>query len=679
MLEAGILARSVKSVSLASSLDWQVLRCWLAFNVCDRSLFLTSLHHLRLKDPSRLETRILSIVGWLWFDDFQAINTCPSAMWRSEDDSLLLQLCKIAFLIKKKNWEEVDAYFSRLKQPDSLEALMLRAQYLSAQGKHQEAVDRLLPALERAPMNIRLYRQILDHLMDARNGQYILEIAKTALSRFGEHPELLYHMTCLNLLQRHPGLSRRSAMLQQVWSSSRSTRINIGNQVTTYEMNGGADWLEFLLSSVCDRSVQEEALFNSNLCLQLASIQSSHYQDHLKGLVGKLMSTSGYTQFAQAGSGVPKVFPTHGRKLRVGWMTGDLAYHPVSRFLYGNFFNSTEFMHEHILLNLVDHGVESIKSAFNQLRKIDILDVSCFSDQNRVSEIRNNQFDVLIDLSGWTGGNFMSGLLAKLAPIQVNYLGYFASSGLPTMDYWLGDNHLFPAGHCEWATESLWRLSRPFLAWQPAAPLPEASIDIPDPVTGPVRFGSFNHNRKLSDSTLRLWGQLLEDVPDSRLVLKASAQNDSDTQRLLRRRMLRQGLDPERVEWLALTSGPVEHMQQYAQIDIALDPIPNGGCTTTCEALWMGVPTITLEGSHYVSRMSTAVLAGADMPEWIAKDRAGYIALARSNASRVAELRTNRDHWRLQLQNSPLGDAADLMRHLEDAFSHMYAEALSKT
>ena len=192
-----------------------------------------------------------------------------------------------------------------------------------------------------------------------------------------------------------------------------------------------------------------------------------------------------------------------------------------------------------------------------------------------------------------------------------------------------------------------------------------------------MRFGSFYHNRKLTDSTLRLWAELLSAVPHSLLVLKASAQSDSDTQRLLRRRMLRQGLDPERVEWLALTKGPVEHMQQYAQIDIALDPIPNGGCTTTCEALWMGVPTITLAGSHYVSRMSTAVLAGANMPEWIAVDRAEYINLAREKAARVFELRANRGHWRRQLQASPLGDASDLIHHLEAAFSKMHSELLS--
>ena len=143
--------------------------------------------------------------------------------------------------------------------------------------------------------------------------------------------------------------------------------------------------------------------------------------------------------------------------------------------------------------------------------------------------------------------------------------------------------------------------------------------------------------------------------------------------------MLRQGLDPERVDWLALTKGPVEHMQQYAHVDIALDPIPNGGCTTTCEALWMGVPTITLAGSHYVSRMSTAVLDGANMPDWISHNRSGPIDLASGQAERISELRASRHSWRRQLQASPLGNAADLMRHLESAFSKMHAEVLSRT
>ena len=160
-------------------------------------------------------------------------------------------------------------------------------------------------------------------------------------------------------------------------------------------------------------------------------------------------------------------------------------------------------------------------------------------------------------------------------------------------------------------------LNRPFLAWKPASPLPEAEASISEAPQGPIRFGTFNHNRKISDQTLSLWGRILRVIPNSILVLKANAPEDIHTQKILRKRMISHGLDPERVEWLPLAQGPAEHLQQYAKLDVTLDPFPNGGCTTTCESLWMGVPVITLKGSHYVSRMSTAVLAGAHLDEWM--------------------------------------------------------------
>ena len=219
------------------------------------------------------------------------------------------------------------------------------------------------------------------------------------------------------------------------------------------------------------------------------------------------------------------------------------------------------------------------------------------------------------------------------------YLGFFASTGIHEIDYWLGDWSLFPADYAGWHTETLWRLDRPFLAWQPVDPLPEASVDVTPAPKGPIRFGSFNHNRKLSDKTLQLWGQILESVPDSTLILKANTSSDLATQQLLRRRMLRVGLNPERITWIPLTAGHTEHLEQYQHVDIALDPLPNGGCTTTCEALWMGAPVITKAGSSYVSRMSTAVLEGCGLQDWVADDELSYVQLATEHAANLHELR----------------------------------------
>ena len=125
---------------------------------------------------------------------------------------------------------------------------------------------------------------------------------------------------------------------------------------------------------------------------------------------------------------------------------------------------------------------------------------------------------------------------------------------------------------------------------KPVDPLPEAEAGVSIAPSGPIRFGSFNHNRKMSDQTIALWGRIRHSVPDAILVLKANASEDLHTQTILRNRMCAHGLDPDRVEWLPLTRGPLEHLQQYSKLDVALDPFPNGGCTTTCESLWMGVP-----------------------------------------------------------------------------------------
>ena len=680
-VEAALLTRV--NIKENNSHHCQQLLCWLYFNQFERNRFVEVLNTLRQQDVNSLETRILTLVGWLWANDLRAVSSAPANIWRGEGESELLKLCRASFYIKTGDLKSAQSCLNSLSAIGiaSLEANLLQAQIYHKQANYHDAITFLLPLHRRAPKCLRLYRQLLSHMIDGKDATNILKCAKSVLFEFGEHHEILYHITTINLYQRHPGLARRSALLQQASASIRPTLINLGNQIATYEMNGQACWAEHLLAFVQNNALVGEDESQANLIMQFASIQSTNYQPVLENLVGSLEALPSYASLYKNDYSLLSKHRSHENKnqsLRIAWVTGDCAYHPVSRFLYSFFCASSQKnLHSHTLISLRDNGTDSMASEFLNNANIDLVDISAFGVSERIQSIRDNNYDIAIDLSGWTGGNFVAGFHSRLAPVQVNYLGYFASMGLPTMDYWLGDNAIFPQCHSEWATETLWRLPRPFLAWQPFEPLPEASIDVGDPPSGPLRFGSFNHNRKLSDATLRLWAGVLNAVPGSRLTLKAAADADADTQRLLRRRMIRNGIDPERIDWLALTKGPREHMQQYARIDIALDPIPNGGCTTTCEALWLGVPTITMAGSHYVSRMSTAVLSGAGMDEWIAADAAAYIALAQLHAETFKELRANRQQWRKRLQASPLGDAADLMFHLEQAFSAMHTEKLS--
>jgi protein O-GlcNAc transferase len=679
-IEVALLAR--KRLHPAESLAYLQLLCWLRFSQCERRAFAAALQTLRHKAPDHLQTRIFTLAAWLWSDNLTAIASAPSQIWRGEEQSVLLQLCRAAYLLKLNDLPTAQQVLQGMPKPLSLEGELLQARLLAKQGNELEALALLRPLVVRAPLHLRLVRQLLNHMIDGKDSVHVIPCARGALARFGEHPELLYHITTLNLYSRQPGLARRSALLQQLSASIRPTPINIGNQLATYEMNGLTNWLDHVLPIVFDGAKVNEPQLHGNLAMQYASIQSSKYRPHLQLLVQTLEAQPGYPRFYRSSRDLIDPGDCVGvspRALRVAWVTGDCAYHPVARFLLSFLAASQRnTLHQHVVVNLIDHGQESLAPSFAALAGVNVQEVGALSFSQRLHAIRDNRYDVAIDLSGWTGGNFLAGFHARLAPVQINYLGYFASVGIPTMDFWLGDQALFPEGHAEWATEQLWRLPRPFLAWQPVDPLPEATMPVLDHPSGPLRFGSFNHNRKLSDVTLLLWARVLAAVPGSRLTLKASAEGDADTQRLLRRRILRHGIDPDRVDWLSLAKGPVEHLRQYAQIDIALDPIPNGGCTTTCEALWMGVPTITMAGSHYVSRMSTAVLTGAGLTDWIAADSNGYVALAQQYSADLNTLRANRAQWRQQLLASPLGDAADLMKHLEEAFSAMHAQVLRR-
>ena len=332
------------------------------------------------------------------------------------------------------------------------------------------------------------------------------------------------------------------------------------------------------------------------------------------------------------------------------------------------FYATVPKYHAHTVLDVFPHGAESKNDWFKNLEHTSFLDLGSTSLTEKISKVRDHQFDVVIDLSGWTSNHFLRGFMERLAPVQVSYLGYFASTGLNTMDYWLGDHSLFPQPITEWHTETIYRLNRCFISWSPPPYLPEASAEVVDtPASGGIRFGCFNHHRKFSDETLNVWGQILSSIPDSRLVLKGGQSDDSATSTLLSRRMRRAGLDPEKIIWIERTRGTSEHLKQYELIDITLDSFPNGGCTTSCESLWMGVPVITHSGTSYVNRMSTAVLQGAGLSDWCCSSLAEYVSLAREHASNLSSLRQNRVHWRELFKSTDLGNPQSL-DSIEESF-----------
>jgi len=612
---------------------------------------------------------------WLQTGELGQLIAQTQTFWDQASGFWPLLLAKTAFLIHLNKLPQALSTLQEIPWPwcDCLESLRLHCRILERQQNYQQALELLLPAVSRFPQHWPAQVHLVDLTIQARSQRHALPCLRHALAINGPGSELLPSLVQTQLLRNRIADARRTALQDRVWSSVRPVSSVVStNLINCYDRLGYPEWLAYIPpSGACDFTLSLE--MSENLCMQMSS-QELPVAQKISEVCAAYSTHPSFNSFKAV---APFKSPNNEvggstQTLTVAWLTADLAYHPVSRFLLGLFASGAKFQHRHVLVDTFDHLSESNRFHFESITGLEVLNLSPGDWPAKVTEVRSIAPDLAIDLSGWTGGHFMRGFLARLAPLQLSYLGYFASTGLPTMDYWLGDHQLFPTPMSEWHTETTHRLNRCFVAWEPPSVLPEAEVEVVDACRhGGIRFGSFNHNRKLSDATLRLWGELISSLPGSSLVLKASHHDDQSTQQLLRRRMKRQGLDPERVLWLPRAHGPLDHLRQYSMVDVALDCFPNGGCTTTCEALWMGTPVITLIGSNYVSRMSTSVLHGAGLPDWCACTAQQYLDLARSQADSLSWLRQNRSHWRDQLQANPLGDAADLMSQLEDSFSFL--------
>jgi len=614
--------------------------------------------------------RYLRVQAWLMLGCLEQLGTICSGYWEGIDAEPLLALAYGCWLLGSGDINAAQALIESNLIPDSPERALLQGRILKRQGKWEAGIHVLEKAVERDPQRLFLHQQLLFDLLDAHQLASSIPRLRKALEQHGEVEQLLSQVVTVKLLQRQPGRARRAALMYRLLSACGGDNASQSNQLITYEQTGHPNWLEYLWEPL---QTSDDPNLIANMVMQLASVESPIAQDYAIRFVELMQQRNE----AMGLYGAPFRFrtPSASTRLRVVWMTADICDHPVGRFLYGYFAAGQDHLvHEHIVVSWSSPQDNPFHGYFRSLRGVQFVDAHRYSALELYQLVRGLKADVAIDLIGWTAKNFGNGFLARLAPLQINYLGYYASTGNPSIDVWLGDEALFPMPMQEWHTESIHRLSRCFIAWQPPRELPEAQLDVAPAPLGAIRFGSFNHNRKISDSALSLWSRILQAVPQSQLVLKATAPGDDQTLELLKRRMYRHDLDTERVLWLPLVKENRDHLLQYAEIDVALDSFPNGGCTTTCEALWMGVPVITLTGHSYVSRMSTAVLRGAGLHDWCASTEEHYLQLAVESARRLNDLRHNRAHWRHQLVTNQIGDAADLMQKLELAFSQLYRQ-----
>ncbi len=351
-----------------------------------------------------------------------------------------------------------------------------------------------------------------------------------------------------------------------------------------------------------------------------------------------------------------------GRRLRIGFVSADFRRHSVGWFMLPLLRNLDR---SRFLITLYhDHGIsDEISAEFRELADVWRETVS-LSANDFVKVARADALDVAIELGGHTGGNRLPAFAQRIAPVQLTYLGYPDTTGVPAIDYRLVDAITDPTEHeCPHTTETRVRFASTAWAYQPP---PEAGDPQPGPGAngGPVTFGSFNNFAKVSPATLQLWARVLDAVPASRLVLKSPGL----TTEAAHAAVTAAGIDPARVDVLPMRDGTAEHLADYARIDIALDPLPYHGTTTTCEALWMGRPVVTLAGHRHANRVGASLLSAIGHTEWIAANADDYIAHARTLAADATALRElHTTTLRAAMATSPLLDHAGQARHFATA------------
>lgn len=369
----------------------------------------------------------------------------------------------------------------------------------------------------------------------------------------------------------------------------------------------------------------------------------------------------------RATAGVFPALSRHGRPLRLGIVSAELGTHAVAEFLEPWL---ERLRPDRFHLTLFPTSGRSCERA-RRLHSLagSVVPLIGLPDSTAADRIRREQIDVLVDTTGHTSGCRLGIFAHRAAPVQCTYIGYWSTTGLTEMDWFLSDPDAQPASDHHY-TEALWRLPRIAVSYRGDRDLPLRGWS-PSP-DGTLWLGSFNKYSKIRDETLALWAEVLHALPEARLLLEDRAPDERETQRRILGALTCLGIAPHRVTFEPFVPGHERHMRLYHRLDIALDTLPFNSGTTAFDALWMGVPLVALEGTWTGGRMGSSVLKSLGRPEWIAQTPADYVRIVTALARNLPLRRTLRQTQRDQMAQSPLCDGRSLTRALEDAFETMY-------
>jgi protein O-GlcNAc transferase len=542
-------------------------------------------------------------------------------------------------------------------QPAHVEALSNLGGVLCMQGKLEESVASCRKALELSPRHAQTHNNLGLAFQAQLKFEEAIDSYRDAIS---VNPEFTDAHNNLGQLYESQGSLHEAVICYQrtlvLNPDHVAAHTNLGNVLVALgQLDAAADSYRKALALN-----PNDAAVHSNY-LVAAQFNAAYSQAQL------LEDSKAFAQRFEAP--LRKCWPHHtvlpgsGRRLRVGFVSGDLGDHPVGFFLEGLLANINRQRLDIVMYptatrnDALTRRIQAMGFLWNSLAGV--------SDEDAVERILGDRIDILIDLSGHTAHNRLPLFARKPAPLQIAWLGYFATTGLQAMDYILVDRHGVTTEDVGFYVEKPWYLPDTRLCFtppqdgMPVAPLPAL-------VNTTITFGCLNNLTKMSDAVVAVWARALLGVPGSRLLLKTKQLNDEVICDATRARFAAHGISADRLI-LEGHSTRIEHLATYNRIDIALDPFPFPGGTTSVEGLWMGVPLITRRGDRMVTRQGEGILHNLDLSDWIAEDDESYVNMAIAYASNISYLAELRAQLRARLLASPLCDAPRFARNFEQA------------
>ena len=553
--------------------------------------------------------------------------TLERALKDANDGKLDAALASLRLLIKRK--------------PNDFDAVQIFGMLLMQAGEMAQAIHHLGRAVAAAP-NVTAYRNnYANALMNNGSAEEAVDQLRKAIEIDPNYSRGYLNMilACAAIGDSIGGIEagRRGLELRPDWPELSRNLASVLKDAGRVE-EAISEYKRAVATAPKDAGLRSSSLFSLNYPDFPVEFVSQAHRD--------------YAQCVRTCNLPARTDPSPDRPLRIGVLSGDMRTHSVAYFAEPFMRNRPQGCTLTIFATDVARVGDEIRERIRE-RSDKWIDAFSVGDEALDQMIRSNNIDVLVELGGHTSGGQLTALDSSPAPVIVSAIGYPNTTGHPAVGWRIVDSITDGPESDALCTERLLRIDPCFLCYSPPKNAPEPAMPAVD---GPIIFGSFNLAAKITPRSVALWAGALNAVPNSRLLLKCKAIADPGSREFFLERLASNGIPSERVDIVAYTKGLQDHWNLYSRVHVALDTTPYNGTTTTCEALWMGVPLVTIEGDRHSARVSKSILYAAGHKEWVANSPEDFAAIASRLATDRDRLQTLRFGLRSEMQASVLCD-----------------------